>query len=144
MKQGNIYNMQDTYPPEPTLDTPGLDHRLSTSVTSSTTSWLCNQLATIISKPCSPSNKLPCKPHHPANHATFVTPRLNWTSWKQLSSIHRLTYLGYYSPQSPLVSCCQTPHLFPPGSSIISSIGDLPVLVLATTHSSKNKSLKNL
>ncbi|MED6246698.1 hypothetical protein ATANTOWER_022099, partial [Ataeniobius toweri] len=89
-------------------------------------SWLCDQPATIISEPCSPSNELPCKPHHPSHHAIFFTPqtKLNWTSWKQPSSIHRLTYLRFNSPQSPLVSCCQTPHLFPP-------VGDLLVLVLS-------------
>ncbi|XP_047248741.1 uncharacterized protein LOC124884738 isoform X2 [Girardinichthys multiradiatus] len=76
-------------------------------------SWLCDQPATITSEPCSPSNELPYKPHHPAHHATFFTPRtkLNWTSWKPPSSTHRLTYLGYYPPQFPLVSCSQTPHL---------------------------------
>ncbi|MEQ2262514.1 hypothetical protein XENORESO_014117, partial [Xenotaenia resolanae] len=46
MKQGNTYNMQDAYPPEPILDTPGLDHRLSTSVTSSTSG---SQFAALIS-----------------------------------------------------------------------------------------------
>ncbi|MED6262368.1 hypothetical protein ATANTOWER_018561 [Ataeniobius toweri] len=76
-------------------------------------SWLCNQPAAIISEPCSPTNEPPCKPHHPAHHATFFTPwtKLNWTSRKPPSSIHRLTYLGYYPLQFPLVSCSQTPHL---------------------------------
>ncbi|MED6255782.1 hypothetical protein ATANTOWER_014978 [Ataeniobius toweri] len=75
-------------------------------------SWLCDQLATIISEPCSPSNELPCKPHHPAHHATF-TPRTkrNWTSRKLPSGIHRPTYFGYYPPQFPLVLCSQTPSL---------------------------------
>ncbi|KAK5615780.1 hypothetical protein CRENBAI_022309 [Crenichthys baileyi] len=76
-------------------------------------SWLCDQPATIISEPCSPSKELLCKPHHPMHHATFFTPqtKLNWTSRKPPSSIHRLTYLGFYPPQFPLVSCSQTPHL---------------------------------
>ncbi|MEQ2222722.1 hypothetical protein ILYODFUR_029344 [Ilyodon furcidens] len=75
--------------------------------------WLCNQLPTIIGKPCSPSNELLCKPYHPAHHATFFTPRtkLNWTSRQLPSGIHEPTYLGYYPPQFPLVSCSQTPHL---------------------------------
>ncbi|MEQ2216403.1 hypothetical protein XENOCAPTIV_015710 [Xenoophorus captivus] len=43
----------------------------------------------------------------------FFTPwtKLNWTSQRPPSSIHRLTYLGYYPLQFPLVSCSQTPHL---------------------------------
>ncbi|MED6280566.1 hypothetical protein CHARACLAT_012074 [Characodon lateralis] len=58
-------------------------------------------------------HKVPCKPHHPAHNATFFTPqtKLNWTSRKPPSSIHRLTYLGYYPLHFPLVLCSQTPHL---------------------------------
>ncbi|MEQ2310987.1 hypothetical protein AMECASPLE_015029 [Ameca splendens] len=110
-----------------------MDRRLVQSVTclSPVDRWRFKPPVPSLDKP---SNELLCKPHHPAHHATFFTPRtkLNWTSWKLSVGIARPTYIGCYPPEysSGLVLPDST-SLFPPGGSIISSIGDPPVLVLS-------------
>ncbi|KAK5610918.1 hypothetical protein CRENBAI_024526 [Crenichthys baileyi] len=73
----------------------------------------------------------------PSAHATFFTPRtkLNWTSRKPPSSIHRLTYLEYYPFQFSLVSCSQTPHL-----SFPLTVQSSPPLVIYRSWFSRNYS----
>ncbi|MED6285200.1 hypothetical protein CHARACLAT_026899 [Characodon lateralis] len=59
-------------------------------------------------------------------HATFFTPltKLNWTSRRLPSSIHRPTYPGYNPPQSLLVSACRlyislSPLAFPSSPPLV-------------------------